>query len=88
MDFVRYLLATILFAAVTISAMFMVDIELFGKFTFMIVLPRLCRGRPSQQQRIACAKLTLANIEIQSDDVTKMIFLKLWVLFNCSEQSI
>ena len=26
------------------------------------------------------------RIEFQSDDVTKMIFLKLWVLFNCSEQ--
>ena len=58
----RYLLATILFKAVTISAMFIVDIELFGKFTFMIVLPRLCRGPPSQQQRIACTKLTRANI--------------------------
>ena len=27
-------------------------------------------------------------IEFQSDDVTKMIFLKLWVLFDCSEQPI
>ena len=28
------------------------------------------------------------SIEFQSDDTTKMIFLKLWVLFNCLEQSI
>ena len=27
-------------------------------------------------------------IEFQSDDVTKMIFLKLWVLFDCSERPI
>ena len=29
-----------------------------------------------------------SSIEFQSDDVTKLIFLKLWVLFNCSEQPI
>ena len=28
------------------------------------------------------------SIEFQSDDITKMIFLKLWVLFDCSEQPI
>ena len=31
---------------------------------------------------------TLVQIEFQSDDVTKMIFLKLWVSFDCSEQPI
>ena len=30
----------------------------------------------------------IKSIEFQSDDITKMIFLKLWVLFNCSEQPI
>ena len=38
-----------------------------------------CRGRH------VCV-LRPFPMEFHSDDVTKMIFLKLWVLFNCSEQ--
>ena len=61
--------------------------EEVSTFCFVCMCMRFKLLQSEIHKNISCQRFRFA-IEFQSDDVTKMIFLKLWVLFNCSEQPI